>query len=196
MPSYSQSPSPHEKRFAMLCSNLWRMRRGRAGFSWFHHPVWKHGIKRWWQNHLTVCACARLLQPDGDGLTSRETSRLECFTRSIDDPTDGPDVNSWMVGRRLLPIRGYTFEGPAAIGWWWSVPVSPPLDVQEDTETINCISKDAVLFRPVYANLDWTWGAVMKGIFSDHQHLAEKVRIFLLSCNENRNLHYSGFFFL
>lgn len=66
MPSSSQSPSLHECRFATLsfCPKFWQ-----TGFSWFHHPVWKHGIKRWWCNHLTLNVCARLLQPDGDGLS-------------------------------------------------------------------------------------------------------------------------------
>lgn len=47
MPSYSQSPSLHDWRLAVLsfCTRLWRMRRGQSHFSWFHCPVWKYSTK-------------------------------------------------------------------------------------------------------------------------------------------------------
>lgn len=49
MPSYSQSPSLHDWRLAVLsfCTRLWRMRRGQSRFSRFHCPVWKYSAKIW-----------------------------------------------------------------------------------------------------------------------------------------------------
>lgn len=49
MPSYSQSPSLHDWRLAVLsfCTRLWRMRRGQSRFSRFRCPVWKYSAKIW-----------------------------------------------------------------------------------------------------------------------------------------------------
>lgn len=143
MPSYSQSPSLHEWRFATLSfrTKFWRMRRGQTGFSWFHHPVWKHGIKRWWRNHLTLnvctCLCRRLLQPDGDGL-----SRVKQVVLYVSPGQQMIQEMVQMSAAGLLAngssrIRATLSRVPTAIRWWWSDPVSPPLEVQEVTERNN-----------------------------------------------------------
>lgn len=116
MPGYSQLPCLHEWWFAMLF--LHRTLTNETGFSWFHHPDWKHGIKRWWRDHLTLNVSSGLMGNEPSFMfhqVIRWSNR-----RSRCQQQDGSS-----------PIRGDTFEGPAAIRR--SDLVSPPLQVQEVT---------------------------------------------------------------